>query len=135
VRLRLGGAPRQSWTPRFQFFARGARLDSLATTAVLRNSSTTTETPCRSLRQPLDRLDHSFLPQRALAMVDLATVLARKHSPEPERAADLLSDAIELAEIGGLIEARMRVMDARRYLQQWKDDTFILALDERLRTL
>lgn len=87
------------------------------------------------LTDTLNRLDHSFLPQRAMATTDLATVLAKKPNPEPERAAALLRDAIELAELGGLTEARMRVMDARRYLQQWRDETFVQALDERLRML
>jgi tetratricopeptide (TPR) repeat protein len=84
------------------------------------------------LRATLNRLG-SFLPQRAMAMTDLATIYIKRQNPEPEAAASLLSEALDISEQGGLIEATMRVAEARRYLTRWHDEPFVRHLDEQLR--
>lgn len=87
----------------------------------------------RILRTTLDQLDGTFLPQRAMAMTDLATIYARQDQSEPEKAASLLSEALQISEQTGLTEASMRVAEARRYLSPWHDEPFVRRLDEQLR--
>ena len=87
----------------------------------------------RILRTTLDHLNPTFLPQRAMAMIDLATIYPRQPHPEPERATSLLGDALQISEQTGLIEATMRVADARRYLIPWHGEPFVTRLDEQLR--
>ncbi len=87
----------------------------------------------RILRTTLDQLDGTFLPQRAMAMTDLATIYARQDQSEPEKAASLLSEALQISEQTGLTEASMRVAEARRYLSPWHAEPFVRRLDEQLR--
>lgn len=85
------------------------------------------------LRATLDHLDPNFIPQRVMAMTDLATIYARQDHSEPERAASLLSEALQISEQTGLIEATMRVAEARKYLSPWHDELFVRRLDDQLR--
>lgn len=89
----------------------------------------------RILRRTLGSLDAAFIPQRAMALTDLAAIYARKEDPEPKLAASLMSQALDIAEQGGVSEASMRVMEARRHLAPWRDEPFVRQLDEQLRVL
>jgi transcriptional regulator with XRE-family HTH domain len=83
----------------------------------------------------LDTLPASYLPQRAMAMTDLATAYAHLPQPEVEHACDLLGQAHAIAAPAGLGEATRRVMEARHHLQQWADSPPVQRLDERLRPI
>lgn len=92
-------------------------------------------TALRILRATLDDLEPAFLPQRAMAMTDLATIYARQEHPEPEQSASLLSAALQISEETGLIETTMRIAEARKYLSPWRDQPFVRHLDEQLRVI
>ncbi len=83
----------------------------------------------------LDTLHPSYLPQRAMAMTDLATAYTHLAQPEVEHACDLLGQAHAIAAPAGLGEATRRVMEARHHLQQWADSPSVQRLDERLRPI
>ena len=83
----------------------------------------------------LDTLPASYLPQRAMAMTDLATAYARLPQPEVEHACELLGQAHAIAAPAGLGEATRRVMEARHHLQQWAASPSVQRLDERLRPI
>jgi transcriptional regulator with XRE-family HTH domain len=83
----------------------------------------------------LDALPAAYLPQRAMAMTDLATAYAHLLQPEVEHACDLLGQAHAIAAPAGLGEATRRVMEARHHLQQWADSPPVQRLDERLRPI
>jgi transcriptional regulator with XRE-family HTH domain len=83
----------------------------------------------------LDALRAAYLPQRAMAMTDLATSYAHLPQPEVEHACDLLGQAHAIAAPAGLGEATRRVMEARHHLQQWADSPPVQRLDERLRPI
>lgn len=87
----------------------------------------------RALRVALETLRPSFLPQRAMIMSDLASVFAQQENPDPESAAGLLCDALDIAQPAGLGEAEMRVVEARRHLDRWSHLPAVKHLDERLR--
>lgn len=89
----------------------------------------------QTLRVTLDTLDPSFTPQRAMAMTDLATVYTQAKQPQPDMAASLLAQALELAQQSGLIEATMRVAAARHHLNPWRTEPFVRYLDDQLRLI
>jgi len=83
----------------------------------------------------LDTMPISYLPQRAMALTDLATAYAHLPQPEVEHACDLLVEAHAIAAPAGLGEATRRVMEARHHLQQWADSPAVQRLDEQLRPI
>jgi tetratricopeptide (TPR) repeat protein len=85
------------------------------------------------LANTLEQLLPSYLPQRAMALSDLATAYARLPRPEVEHSAGLLGQSHQIATRGGLGEANRRVMEARRHLQPWADAPAVKQLDEQLR--
>lgn len=92
-------------------------------------------TALRILRATLDDLEPAFLPQRAMAMTDLATIYARQEHPEPEQSASLLSAALQISEETGLIETTMRIAEARKYLSPWREQPSVRHLDDQLRVI
>jgi hypothetical protein len=83
----------------------------------------------------MDALPAPYMPQRAMAMTDLATAYAHLPQPEVEHACNLLSQAHAIAAPAGLGEATRRVMEARHHLQQWAASPSVQRLDERLRPI
>jgi transcriptional regulator with XRE-family HTH domain/tetratricopeptide (TPR) repeat protein len=87
------------------------------------------------LTETLDALNPAYLPQRAMALTDLATAHAHLPQPEVEFASQLLGQAHAIAAPAGLGEATRRVMEARHQLQQWADSPSVRRLDEQLRPI
>jgi hypothetical protein len=87
------------------------------------------------LTETLDALNPAYLPQRAMALTDLATAYAYLPQPEVEFASQLLGQAHAIAAPAGLGEATRRVMEARHQLQQWADSPSVRRLDEQLRPI
>jgi transcriptional regulator with XRE-family HTH domain len=87
------------------------------------------------LTSTLDSLNPSYLPQRAMALTDLATAYAHLPQPEIEHSCDLLAQAHSIAAPAGLGEATRRVMEARHHLQPWADSPSVQRLDEQLRPI
>lgn len=85
------------------------------------------------LTSTLAQLPPSYLPQRAMAMTDLATAYARLPRPEVEHSSDLLGQAHDIAAPAGLGEAMRRIMEVRHHLQPWVHTPAVKQLDERLR--
>jgi transcriptional regulator with XRE-family HTH domain len=83
----------------------------------------------------LDILRPSYLPQRAMALTDLATAYAHLPEPEVEHSCDLLGQAYAIAAAAGLGEATRRVMEARHHLTAWADTPPVRRLDEQLRPI
>jgi transcriptional regulator with XRE-family HTH domain len=87
------------------------------------------------LSSTLDSLNPSYLPQRAMALTDLAIAYAHLPKPEVEHSCDLLAQAYAIAAPAGIGEASRRVLEARHHLQQWADSPSVQRLDEQLRAI
>jgi hypothetical protein len=87
------------------------------------------------LTSTLDTLNLSYLPQRAMALTDLATAYAHLPQPEVEHSCELLAQAHAVAAPAGLGEAARRVLEARHHLQPWAGSPCVQRLDEQLRLI